>query len=111
MNNDPRQRGTSRRIPRTGEARIPLGRDDLRAKKADAEVMEFIRFEIIGLLTSPAVLLSAVGLAMVLLSGLAAEALLFFENVRYRWRARTRNPRPASARYRTHVAVEIGIVR
>jgi hypothetical protein len=101
----------SRRIPRTGEERIPLGRDDLRTKKADAEVMEFIRFEIIGLLTSPAVLLSTVGVALVFLSGLAAEALLFFENLRCRWSARTRNPCPASTRYRTHVAVEIDIVR
>jgi hypothetical protein len=85
--------------------------------------MEFIRFEIIGLLTSPTILLSAVGLALVFLSGLAASALLFFEDLGYRWHARThnpqlpswmartRNPRPANARYRTHVAVEIGIVR
>ena len=100
-----------RRTPRTGEEQIPLGRDDLRAEKADAEVMEFIRFEIIGLLTSPAVLLSALGLAFLFLSGLAAQTLLFFENLHYRWQARTRNPRRANARYRTHVAVEIGIVR
>jgi hypothetical protein len=94
-----------------GEARIPLSRDDLGAQKADAEVMEFIRFEIIGLLTSPAVLLTAVGVALVFLSGLAAEALLLFENLRCCWRARSRNPCAASARYRTHVAVEMGIVR
>ena len=73
--------------------------------------MEFIRFEIIGLLTSPAVLLSAVGVAVVFLSGLAANALLFFEDLRCRWHGRIRKPRPASARFRTHVAVAIGIVR
>ena len=73
--------------------------------------MEFIRFEIIGLLTSPAVLLSAVGVALVFLSGLAAQAPLFFEDLRYRWQARTHKPRPASARYRKHVAVEIGAIR
>lgn len=73
--------------------------------------MEFIRFEIIGLLTSPAVLLSAVGVALVFLSGLAAGALLFFEDLGYRWEARTRKPRTTSARYRTHVAVEMGVVR
>lgn len=73
--------------------------------------MEFIRFEIIGLLTSPGFLLSAVGLALVFLSGLAGEAVLFFEDLHYRWQARTRKTRPANARYRTHVAVEIGNVQ
>lgn len=99
------------RIPRAGEERIPPRRDDLRAQKADAEVMEFIGFEIIGLSTSPTILLSAIGVTLVFLSGLAAQALLFYEDLRYRWQARTRKPRVASARYRTHVAVEIGIVR
>ena len=72
--------------------------------------MEFIGSEIIVLSTSPAVLLSGAAVALVFLSGLAARALLYLEDLRHRWEARSRNPGSASARYRTHVVVEMGVV-
>ena len=43
--------------------------------------MEFVGLEIIALLTSPVILLCAAALALVFLSGLAAEVQLYFEDL------------------------------
>ena len=70
--------------------------------------MELVGSEIIVLLTSPAVLLSAAVMALVLLSGLAARVPLYFEHLGHRWQARSVNSRPRSARYRAEAAAEMG---
>jgi hypothetical protein len=77
--------------------------------------MEFIELAIIAPLTSPAVLLSALVLALVFLSGLAAEAPEYVQDLQYRWKARrkakTFNQRPTTLRYGNQVAPEMDIVR
>jgi hypothetical protein len=73
--------------------------------------MDNIAFEIIDMMTSPAVLISTVVIVMVLLSGLAAEAQLFLQDLGHRWKVRTRNSRSTGARYRTQMAVEMDPVR
>ena len=47
--------------------------------------MELLGSEIVGLLASPAVLIAVVAITLVLLSGMAANALLFVEDLRHRW--------------------------
>jgi hypothetical protein len=71
--------------------------------------MEFVGLEIIALLTSPVILLGAAALALVFLSGLAAEVQLYFEDLSHGWKARYLNSRPRSPRSRTQVAAELGI--
>jgi hypothetical protein len=77
--------------------------------------MEFIELEIIAPLTSPAVLLSALALALVFLSGLAAEAPEYVEDLQCRWqakrKARSLNQGPTKVRYGNQVAPEMDIVR
>jgi hypothetical protein len=98
-----------------GENQIPHCRDDLGKRKADAEPMEFIEFEIIAPLTSPVVLLSGLALTLVLLSGLAAKTPVYIEDLRYRWKARRKarsfNQRPTTLRYGIQTALGMDIVR
>jgi hypothetical protein len=96
-------------IPRPGEVPIPRGRDDLGARKADADVMEFIGHEIIALLTSAVVLLGAAAIGLALLSGLAAEVQLHFEDLSHDWKTRYLKSGPRGPRSRTQVTVELGI--
>jgi hypothetical protein len=77
--------------------------------------MEFIELEAVAPLTSPAILLSALALALVFLSGLAAEATLYVEDLQYRWRAREKarsfKQRLTNLRYGFQVALEMDVVR
>jgi hypothetical protein len=70
--------------------------------------MDFIGFEIVASLVSPAVLFSVAAVAFLLLSGLAAKVSLYLEDIWACWEARSLNSRPASARYGTDVDVERG---
>ena len=51
-------------------------------------------------------LLTAAALALVFLSGIAADVLSFVEDLGHRWEARSLVRRPAGARYGTDVAAE-----
>lgn len=73
--------------------------------------MEFIELEITALLTSPAVLFGAAAFALVFLTGLAAEAVLRFEDLAERRRVRSLATREPMAKYRTPVVVEKDIVQ
>jgi hypothetical protein len=70
--------------------------------------MELAGLEIPSLLTSAAVLLVAAVVAVALLSGLAAEAMLYFEDLGHRWQARSLNARPQGGPSRARVAAEQG---
>ncbi len=68
--------------------------------------MEFLGSEIIGLLLSAHVLLTAAALALVLLSGIAADVLSYVEDLGHRWEARSVVRHPAGARYGADVGAE-----
>ena len=51
------------------------------------EFIEFIEFEIIAQVASPRVLLGTAVVALVFLTGLAAKAQMWFEDLCYRWSA------------------------
>lgn len=71
--------------------------------------MEFVGLEIFARLPSAALLLGAAAIALVFLSGLAAEVQLHFEDLSHGWKARYLKSRPRSPRPRTQVAAELGL--
>lgn len=73
-------------VPPRGGARTPRGRDDLDEPKPETEDMELLGSEIVGLLlASPVVLITVAAITLVLLSGIAANAWLFVEDLHHRW--------------------------
>jgi hypothetical protein len=73
--------------------------------------MEFFGLEIIALLLSPAVLLTAAAIALLLLSGIVANVSDYIEDVCYRWEARSLVQHPTAARYGTDVGAALEDVR
>jgi hypothetical protein len=71
--------------------------------------MELVGLEITSLLTSAPVLLVAAVVSLALLSGLAAEVMLYFEDLGHRWQARSLNARPQGGPSRARVAAGQGI--
>lgn len=98
-------------VPPLGGARTPRGRDDLDEPKPDTEDMELLGSEIVGLLTSPALLITAAATTLVLLSGMAANALLFVEDLHHRWVGRSPAGYVTGAQYGVNVGAELKSVR
>ncbi len=97
--------------PPSGGDTIPRGRDDTVGSSADTEDMESLGHEIIGLLPSATLLLIAAALALVTLSGLAAEVLSRVEDLAYSWETRSSLRRSTGDRYGTAVRGELKNVR
>lgn len=102
-----RSRRHQRGFPRAGEDRIPRRRDDIAGPNLETEGMELLGSEIIGLLLSAHVLFTAAALALVLLSGIAADVISYIENLGHHWEARSLAQRPTGARYGTDVGAEL----
>lgn len=66
--------------------------------------MEFFGFEFIAFLLSPAVLLTAAAIALVLLSGILANVFAYVEEVCHRRETRSLLQHPSAARYGADVA-------
>jgi hypothetical protein len=93
--------------PPCGGGSNPRGRDDPAGPVTDTEDMEFLATEIISPLLSAPVILTTVAVALVLLSGIAADVLSCVENLGSRWEARSLVRHPAGARYGTDVRAEL----
>lgn len=73
--------------------------------------METFGLEIFNLLPSAAVLIGPATLALVLLTGFAANVLQWVEDLAYRWETRPAFRRPTAQRYRTNVRFELENIR
>ncbi len=73
--------------------------------------MEDLGPDIIDLLLSVPVLFTAVALVLALLSGIVSRILAWFEDLAYRWEARSCLRRSTGDRYGTDVPVELENVR
>ncbi len=69
--------------------------------------MDFLTTELIDRLLSAPVLLTTTAVALVLLSGMAADLLSCVEDLGSRWEARSLARNPRHARYGTDVRAEL----
>lgn len=98
-------------VPPRGGVRTPRGRDDLDEPKPETEDMELLGSEIVGLLASPALLITGAAITLVLLSGMAANALLFVEDLHRRWEGRSPAGYVTGAQYGVNMGAELKNVR
>lgn len=73
--------------------------------------MELLGSEIVGLLTSPAALITIAAIALVLFSGIAANALSLVEDLHHRWAGRSRARYVTGAQYGVNMGAERQSVR
>lgn len=73
--------------------------------------MELLGSEIVGLLASPAVLITVAAITLVLFSGIAANALLFVEGLHHRWGGRSPAGYVTGAQYGVIMGAELKSVR